>query len=239
MRYPILLFCFLTFSFICAQPGGGQGGQRMGGGRQGGQMNGGREEQKNIPEFDAAKVAGIFSYSDTEAIKKMKLKNDEDLELKVSKAISKYNMRMDEVTLLNTENFDTINDFMNTIGKRMRQNSGTGGRRMGRGQDSNSDSKRQNGDFDERDPVRKIMHRSKEKVEAVKAKVLIEEGLLNKELESLLSEKQYKKWLKYQNKVKKEMTPEEPSNNRNQNSGIRGGTNGGQGGRPGGGRGGF
>lgn len=237
MKHLIFLLSFLTILSTYAQRGG-QGGQRMGGGRQGGQSMG-QQERENLPEFDAAKVAGIFSYNDSEAIKKMKLKKDENLKLKVRRVIAEYNMHMDEISLLNTENFDTINVFMNTTRKYMRSNGNRGRNQMGKGQGNGSKSEGQNKNFDEDNPIRKMMHMNKDKIDIVKAEVLEEERLLNSKLESLLSEKQYKKWIKYQNKIKKDMAPVEVSNNRNQNTGMRGVMNRGQGGRPGGGRGGF
>ena len=223
MRYIIFLFSVLMMPSSYAQPGGG-------GGRQGGQMNGGGQQQQReeLPDFDAAKVAGIFSYDDTESIKKIKIRNNDDLKLKVRRAIAKYNIQMDEISLVNTENFDTLNVVMNTMRKQMRPDRSSGDNQMGMRQRGGDNSQTQGRSNENDDPMRMAMKTTKQKIELVKVVVLKEEKLLNDQLESMLSEKQYKKWIKYQTKIKKENAPNEPSNNQNQDGGrMRGGGQGG------------
>ena len=220
MRILLVLVCMLSFSFIYAQPGGGGQGGPPGGGRS---MSSSQERPKMV-EFNAAKVAGIFNYDDEAAIKKIKIKKKhKDLTLKVRKAIEKYNIRVNEIALLNKDNFDTLNVYVNAKMKAMqssRQNSQTGGNsNMDRGDDSDS-------------PMKASRELIKQKIDPAKKEVKVAEGKLNTHLESILSEKQYGKWLKYQVKVKSELI-EEPESNNNSDSGMSRG--GGQGGPPGGG----
>lgn len=234
MRIFLLLLCALSFNVTEAQRGGGG----MGGSRQGGGMgqSGGMQERKERPKYNASQVAGIFSYDDNEAIKKIKVK-DEALTLNVRKAINEYNTNIQEIALLNKDNFDTLNVFMNTIMKSAmssrrgqgQQNSGGGMQRGGSmqaGNDSQSD--------DSRDIMRNAMELSREKIRPVKQAVKQEEEKLNTKLKALLNEKQYKKWLKYQDDIKEDMQPEKPSNN-NQGGQRQNQGGGGMGGRGGGG----
>ncbi|WP_298496561.1 hypothetical protein [uncultured Algibacter sp.] len=228
MRKIFALIFVLSISFTNAQPGGGmQGGSSQGGMRQGGGM----QERQERPEFNASQIAGIFSYDDNEAVKKIKIKRKEkELILNVKKAINKYNNNIQEIALLNKDNFDTLNVFVNNIMKfamtnRGQQQSNSGMQRGGGMQD---DYDMQNNDS--RDVMRNVMRLSKEKIKPAKMAVNKEEIKLNKKLESILDEKQYQKWLKYQEDFKEDMQPEKPSNNRqSQNQG------GGMGGRGGGG----
>ncbi|WP_152596611.1 hypothetical protein [Algibacter lectus] len=220
MRILLVLVCMLSFSFIYAQPGGGGQGGPPGGGRS---MSSSQERPKMV-EFNAAKVAGIFNYDDEAAIKKIKIKKKhKDLTLKVRKAIEKYNIRVNEIALLNKDNFDTLNVYVNAKMKAMQSSRGQNqsGSRMDRSDTSSNDSKD--------DPERAKI---KQKIDPAKKEVKVAEGKLNTHLESILSEKQYGKWLKYQAKVKSELI-EEPESNNNSDSGMSRG--GGQGGPPGGG----
>ncbi|MDT0558818.1 hypothetical protein RM697_09170 [Ichthyenterobacterium sp. W332] len=228
MKYLILITGLLIFNFSYAQPGG-QGG-RNGGGPPGGQMN--RSQQQNeIPEFDAFKLAGVFSYDVKEAVQKIKIKKDKDLELKVIRTIVTYNKRMDELSLLNSQNFDSINIFMNTLIMDSRQRSNRGGRQM------NNRQNRNNEDFREHkakkgDPIRNYVELSKDKIDIVRMEVLKEEEELNNQLKAILNDKQFNKWTKYQNKIRKELVPpKQEANSQNR----RGEMHGGQGRPPGGG----
>lgn len=229
MRIFILLLCAFSFNFTQAQRGGGMRGGQYGGTGQDRDM----QERRERPEFNASQMAGIFSYNDKDAVKKIKIKKkDKDLILNVRQAINKYNTNIQEIALLNKDNFDTLNVFVNTIMKsaiqnRQQEQSSYG---MQRGEGIQDEDDMQNDDS--RNIMRNTMRLSKEKIEPAKIAVQEEEMKLNKNLESILDEKQYKKWLKYQEDTKEAMQPEKPSNNRqSQNQGSRGA----MGGRGGGG----
>ena len=218
MRTFLVLFCVLSFSALQAQPGGGGGG-RPGGGPPGGSGMGG-DERPEMVEFNASKVAGIFNYDDEDAIKKIKVKKKEtELVLAVRKAIEGYNNKVNEIALLNKDNFDTLNVYVNAKMKAMQSSRSEGNSRMERGEDSE----------DNKDPERELIAA---KINPAKTEVKAAEAKLNKSLEGVLSEKQYSKWLKYQDFIKEEQNPK-PESNRDSNSGMSRG--GGQGGPPGGG----
>jgi len=214
MRILLVLLCVFSFSVSHAQRGGG-------GGRQGGGFSGEREsaERPKMVEFNATKVAGIFNYDDEEAIKKIKIKKKEaDLTLKVQRALETYNNRVNEIALLNKDNFDTLNVYVNAKMKAMQSSRGQGGSRMQRSEES----------VDENDPDHALIQ---SKIDPAKNEVKVAEDKLNQTLEGVLSEKQYAKWLKYQAFVKEEQNPK-PDSDRGGDSGM---SRGGQGGPPGGG----
>jgi len=67
-------------------------------------------------------------------------------------------------------------------------------------------------------------------IRPIKEEILSNEEVLNKTLEEILSEKQNKKWLKYQNNIKESLQPKRPDNNgqnRMQRMNGRGGGSGG------------
>ncbi|MCB4797566.1 hypothetical protein [Neotamlana laminarinivorans] len=225
MKAFLTLVIILSFKLVVAQPGGGgmMGGGGMRGGGQGGQQT---QERQEIPDFDAAKVAGIFNYDDTEVLKKIKLKKKEaNLILEVRKAINTYNVRVNEIALLNKDNFDTLNVYVNAVRESQKSN-------RGQNQSTNRNSEQNRED----DPMFKVMELAKEKIEPVKALVLEEEEKLNQQMLTLLDDKKYNKWLDYQEEIKEALIPQRPERN---DSGMQGG--GGQGGSGGGGmmRGGF
>ena len=219
MKHILAIVFVLGISLTYAQRGGGgMGGMQQGGGMS--QRGGMQQQQVEIPEFNAAQGAGIFKYDADEVIKKIKIKKDKNLIQGVSRAIGTYNIKMDEIALLNKDNFDTLNVYVNTTLKSKR--SQRGGQQL----ESNDDSSRTGSNDNLNDPKELI----KAKIDPAKAAVKKEEHNLNKSLETLLSEKQYEKWLKYQETVKEDKQPKMPSNS---NQGNRQG--GSMGGPPGGG----
>lgn len=227
MRVLLLLVCILSFSITYAQPGGGMQGGGQRGGMQGGGQSGQQRERPEMREFKASERVGIFNYDTDEAIKKIKVK-DKELKLKVRRVLVKYNNKVNEVALLNKDNFDTINVYMNAIMKANRPSQGQGNQ-MGGGQQSSRETM---GD-DSESPMRKAMELTKAKLEPARKDVKQAENNLNEKLELLLSEKQYKKWLAYQKKIKDDLKPKQQSNQNNNSGMSRGGR--GQGGPPGGG----
>jgi hypothetical protein len=218
MRVILVLLCVLSFSFVQAQPGGGP----PGGGPPGENSSGGGQERPEMVEFNASKIVGIFNYDDEAAIKKIKIKKkDEELTLKVRKAIAGYNNRINEIALLNKDNFDTLNVYVNAKMKAMESSRNDSDSRNADRGDVSGDSKE--------DPDRAIVE---EKLKPAKLEVAKAEKKLNTTLKGILSEKQYNKWIKYQTKIKSEQNPEPESNN-SSDSGMSRGS--GQGGPPGGG----
>ena len=231
MRVFLFTVCVFIYSLTYAQPGGGGGG-RQGGPPQGGGQGGQQQQHPEMREFNASEVAGIFSYDVDEAVKKIKIKKDKNLVLKVRRTIDKYNIKVQEIEILNKDNFDTLNVYVNAVMKSSMANRGQGrGNNQQRGGGYGNENNRDIGE-DSDDPVRKVRELVREKIEPAKRAVKEEEGKLNEALENMLDEKQYKKWLKYQEQVKEELNPKPQSNNQNGGQ-MRSG--GGQGGPPGGG----
>ena len=200
MRFLFVLASILSFSVMSAQRGGG--GQ--GGGARGGNSGAEQQQRKEIT-FEAAKAAGIFNYDDVEAIKKIKIKKkDEALILNVRQGLERYNNKVNEIALLNKDNFDTINVYMNTVIKESRsirsQNRETG-----------SYGSMERGEEDQNSAMSVARKLSKEKIDPAKKAIKIAEEKLNADMEGLLSEKQYTKWLKYQVQVKEELNPKPES----------------------------
>lgn len=223
MRVFLLLICTLSFSITYSQPPGGGGGGQRGGGQGGGQME--ERPEREVEAFDASKMAGIFAYDDAIVIKKIKLKKkDKELTLDVRKAIDNYNRNVQEIGLLNKDNFDTLNVYVNAVMKASMANRGQnrGSQQMGGGNDDARGG--------EDDPMRNAMELAKEKMEPAREAIKEEENKLNTTLEAILSEKQYGKWLKYQEDVKESLKPKSESDNQNREMRM-----GGQGGGPGGG----
>ena len=218
---------------MSAQPGGG------GGGGQGGGQGGQQRQRPEMREFNAAEVVGIFNYDDVEVLKKLKLKKkNQDLQLKVRRAIINYNNKINEIALLNKDNFDTLNVFVNAMMKERSAN---------RGQRDQGDQNDQMGGDDDRrggtnDASKGEREKTKElieqKINPARIGVRKAEKKLNEELKSILSEKLYNKWLKYQEKVKDDLNPKEETQQNNNRGGMQGGGMQGGGGRSGGGGGG-
>lgn len=186
MKYIIILVLF-TSSCIYAQRGGGMGrGQQQNQNMQPG--------AREIKEFKASDVAGIFYYDVKTAIKKIKVK-DKELKNKVTKILRDYNFKIKEIAFLNTDNFKTIDVLMK---------SNSANNRNGRQQNSNNQQPRE---------VDSLRIKVREIIRPIKRNVHENEEVLNESLASILSEKQNKKWLKFQKSEKEKITPQRPENN--------------------------
>ncbi|MGJ8745179.1 hypothetical protein [Polaribacter sp.] len=164
-----------------------------GGGRR---SQGGNQESsqaKEVQKFSANDVAGIFYYDIDDVIKKVKVK-DTDKQYSLKKALRNYNFKVKEISFLNSIKFSDLDVFVNSMSK---------------GKDSES-----------RKEMRKKVE---EAIRPVRDSIHEHEKVLNEILEGLLSEKQTKKWLKYQKKMKQSLEPEKPQNNNRAGSNSNGG----------------
>jgi hypothetical protein len=163
------------------------------GGRRGGSSGQGQEStSREVKEFKASDVVGIFYYDESEIIKKLKVK-DKDKQYLVKKELSNYNTNVREISFLNSEKFSDLNVVINAT-----RNSG------------------------DRESGSKMREKVEEIVKPVKEEVLVHEEELNRKLENILSEKQLKKWIKYQKNKKESLQPKQPQN---KNAGSRSNTN--------------
>ncbi|KGL62911.1 hypothetical protein [Polaribacter sp. Hel1_85] len=156
---------------------------------------GGRRQQGQSPQsnqtqkevkFNASNMAGVFYYDIKEVIKKTKVKGDNNQFL-VSKELKNYNFKVKEISFLNSKKFTDLDVVVNSISK--------------------------GGDMEARKNLRKKVD---ELIKPVRDDIHEIEKELNDNLEKILSEKQFKKWLKYQKKKKESFQPKRPQNNQRQ-----------------------
>lgn len=183
----IIILVLFTSSVVYAQRGGAMGrGQQQNQNMQSG--------AREIKEFKASDVAGIFYYDVKTVIKKIKVK-DKELKNKVSKTLKDYNFKIKEIAFLNSDNFKSLDILMK---------SNRGNTRNARQQNNSSQQPREADSL--RIKVREI-------IRPIKRNVRKNEEVLNENLASILSEKQNKKWLKYQKSQKEKLAPQKPQNN--------------------------
>lgn len=173
-----ILIAFLTLN-VFAQPPGGKG--RRGDG-QGPSSNNNQKAQK----FNASNVAGIFYYDIDKAIKKTKVKKEEK-QLSIKKIIKNYNLKIKEISFLNSQKFSDLNLVVNSGSKNILP--------------------------EERMKIRKKVN---EIIRPIRDKIHELEKELNNNLEEILTEKKLKKWLKYQKTQREKLMPKRAQNNQRQ-----------------------
>ena len=188
---------FSCFSFFAQGQRGGNGGGRspQNQNRQGG-------EEREVKEFNASDVAGIFYYDIKKVIKKLKVK-DKKTQNKVKKALKDYNFKIKEIAFLNSDKFNGLNEVMKTL-------KGTDRRQGNR----NDDNDLENPVTNKREGIRGKIQNI---IRPVRNEIRGHEEILNETLENVLSEKQNMKWIKYQKKQKEELMPKRPERNQNNN----------------------
>ncbi|WP_158838409.1 hypothetical protein [Polaribacter sp. L3A8] len=150
-------------------------------------------QTKEVKKLTAKDIAGIFYYDVDKVIKKVKLKDD-DKQYTVTKALRNYNFKIKEILFLNATKFSDLDLLMNSISK---------------GKD-NENSR------NIREKVRKV-------IRPIKDSVHKNEKELNEILKGILSEKQDKKWLKYQKNIIESLQPKRPQNNNSERPNRGGG----------------
>ncbi|PWD97612.1 hypothetical protein [Marinilabilia rubra] len=124
------------------------------------------------PDFNAEKAAGIFEYDIEKVIKKLKI-IDDSIKSKVSESLNHYNSKIYELSILHAATFQKLEaDFDRNVQIAMR----------------NRDRNQMNGVKAE---IQKI-------IPPIRMQVQNEEKLLNAAMTEILTEKQNKKWLRYQ-----------------------------------------
>jgi len=159
-----------------------------GGGRS--QQNQNRQggEEREIKKFKASDVAGIFYYDTEKVVKKLKVKKEEKQSL-ITKALRNYNFKIKEILFLNSEKFSDLDVLVNSMPK---------------GKDN--------------DARLELREKVEEIIRPIRDSVHENEKELNLILKDLLSEKQFKKWLKYQKNKKESLKPKRPENRNTQGS---------------------
>lgn len=196
----IFLFILLLVSSVSFSQGQ-RGGNGNSGGRQLQNQNrqGGERKSREPKKFKASDAAGIFFYDINQVLKKIKVKEG-GVKQEVTKTLRNYNFKIKEIAFFNSEKFNELNIFM----KSMR---GNHKRQLNRNNNSNDnqsiDNNRNKNADDPRQKVSKV-------IRPIRNEIRDNEEELNNLLEKVLSEKQNKKWIKYQKKIKKSLEPVKP-----------------------------
>ena len=140
------------------------------------------QEPPKMLKYNAKNSANIFYYDLEEAPVKMKIKNDA-LKNKALKHLRNYNYKVKDISFLNSAKLYELEVLVNTMGPQVRTN---------------------------RDLGLKIRKQIETTILPIRDTIATFEKKLNLDLEGILSSKQYKKWLKYQTKVKRELIPKPP-----------------------------
>jgi hypothetical protein len=150
-------------------------------------------QKQKVKKFSSSDVAGIFYYDIEEIINKLKLK-DETKQGVVSKALTNYNFKIKEISFLNSKKFLDFDLAVNSVMK-------------GNDREASLEMRKKVGEI----------------IGPIKVEIHENEKELNQTLKSILSEKQQKKWLKYQKKMKESLQPKKPDTENRQGSRSNGG----------------
>lgn len=128
-------------------------------------------------KFNASDATGIFYYNTEVVIKKVKVKDAEKQTI-IKEELEKYNEDIKNISTSNTKNFTDIDLIIKSL-KNVK--------------DVNAKSR--------------ILKKIEGFIKPIKSEVEFLEKELNLKIKNLLSEKQNKKWLKFQNKEKEKRLP--------------------------------
>lgn len=170
------------------------------------------DEKPKPVKFSSSDRAGVLYYEAEEVADNIKVKMDTDRFYDMAKALRKYNGKVKEIAFLNSKNFKELDIFIN-----------------------NALNKQGEAPV-ETDPA--VLKKKQEETEhlrniipSVHKEIRGFEKVLNEKLETILKEKQFKKWLKYQKRKRRSLLPERPQRSsdnrttRSSNSGFGRGLN--------------
>ena len=143
-----------------------------------------------MAEVNPQNMARIIMYNYEAVIKKLKIKKA-PLKTVIMHAIYKHNNKINEIKTFNYETFDNVNKFIT----------------------KKRNEAMLNHDFS---MMKESQMQVNEMLAPIRKKVRLYKNTLNTTFEKELSEKQYKKWLKYQEAELKKLTPKAPQNQNNQ-----------------------
>ncbi|MGJ8762360.1 MAG: hypothetical protein ACSHXA_17620 [Polaribacter sp.] len=142
------------------------------------------EQKAPEPNFDVERYIGIVNYDIEKAAKKSSIKLTSKEGQEFSRVLTKYNKDIKDITRINTfvlrSTKDMVENYQKTVMK-------TG---------DNSSQK-------------KVMTTMSENLKPISEILKKEDRELDKTIKALLSEKQYKKWIKYNRKIYKVFPKEE------------------------------
>lgn len=151
------------------------------------------ETKSSVKEVKSSDLVGIIYYDTEEVIKKTKVK-DEDTQYLIKKSIQNYNTKVQEISFLNSQTLTELNLVLKAS-------------------------------FQTQDPEARSEIKTKinDAIRPIRDEVSKSEKELNDSLKKILSEKELKKWVKYQKKEKESIQPKQSQNNQRQAGSQSGG----------------
>lgn len=146
-------------------------------------------------QVNVKKLAGIVPYDTNDVIKRIKIKKTENKNF-VEQAIDKYNQKINELEIFNTDIFTSVKLYINQKSQEAKLSN-----------DINI--------------LREAKIKVDETLQPLKDKVAKAQNVLNKELETSLNTKQLKTWSKYVKRKKEALKPKAPARPQMQNQGMR------------------
>ena len=142
------------------------------------------QEPPKMLKYNAKNAANMFYYNIDEIPKKIKVKS-EALKKITTKELRNYNSKIKNISFLNFQELRELEVLVNTIGEQSRTNP---------------------------DLRRKLRKNIEMVILPIRDSVAKFEETINSAFKTVLSKKQYKKWIKYQKNVKRELLPKRPRN---------------------------
>lgn len=145
----------------------------------------GQNTQVKQAKINPENMVRIIIYDSNEVVKKLKIKTNQ-LKIVISKSISKHNNKINELKVFNYETFNLVKTFL----KQKREEA-----RLSR-------------DFS---IMKEAQMKANKMLATIRMEVKKEKMILNAKLKDKLTEKEYKKWLKYQQGELKKLNPKSPN----------------------------
>ncbi|MFY0602396.1 MAG: hypothetical protein JXQ93_00495 [Flavobacteriaceae bacterium] len=150
----------------------------------------------SVPELKPENVAGLLEYETKKTCKKISVKQKSELGKKVVSAIEKYNKSIRDITRINKFSLDDLKNTYKSAIKKAREN----------------------GDMSQMNKFRQKMALV---ITPIRKESTKKDSILTLNLKSLLNKKQFKKWIRYSNNIKKRANPirtrQQPVRSRPQN----------------------
>lgn len=157
--------------------------------------NQGQDNQMGQPQMNPENMAGIFMYDAEDVFKKIKVKETTKQQV-ITKAITKYNNKINELKAFNYETFSNVKTFL--------------------------DKKRNEAMLNQDNVTMKDAKiQANEMLKPIREKVQEQQSLINSIFKTALTLKEYNSWLKYQEKKRNELKPKTPENSQMQGNGQR------------------
>jgi vacuolar-type H+-ATPase subunit H len=155
--------------------------------------NQGQNNQMGQAQMNPENMAGIFMYDADEVLKKIKVKETTKQQV-ITKAITKYNNKINELKAFNYETFSNVKTFLDKKKNEAMLNS-------------------------ENIDMKEVRVQANEMLRPIREKVQEQQALIKTVFERELSPKQFNTWIKYQEKKQNELKPKNLENPQMYNSG--------------------